>query len=54
VGAEIDEMVDCILNDKPVVTDVYQGAQTVATCLAAVESARTGQTVRIADLLAHD
>lgn len=51
VGAEIDEMVDCILNDKPVVTDVYQGAQTVATCLAAVESARTGQTVKIDDLL---
>jgi len=50
VSAEIDEMVDCILNDKPVVTDVYEGAKTVAACLAAVESARTGKTVRVADL----
>jgi len=54
VGAEIDEMVDCILNDKPVETDVYEGARTVATCLAAVESARTGRTVRVDDLLARD
>ncbi len=51
VAAEINEMVDCILNDKPVVTDVYEGAKTVATCLAAVESARSGRTVRIQDLL---
>jgi len=51
VGAEIAEFVDCIVNDQPVVTDVYQGAKTVATCVAAAESAKTGAPVRIGDLL---
>lgn len=47
VGAEIDEFVGCVLDDKPVVTDVYQGAKTVAACVAAVESARTGSAVKV-------
>lgn len=51
VSAEINELVDCILNDKPVVTNVYEGAKTVATCMAVVESARSGESVRVGDLL---
>jgi UDP-N-acetylglucosamine 3-dehydrogenase len=51
VSAEINELVDCILNDKPVATNVYEGAKTVATCMAVVESARTGKSVRPGDLL---
>ena len=51
VAAEIADLVDCIINDKPVVTNVYEGAKTVATCIAAVESARTGGSVSVRDLL---
>lgn len=51
VAAEINELVECILHDKPVTTDVYEGLKTVATCRAAVESARTGKPVRVEDLL---
>lgn len=51
VGAEIREFVDCIRNDKPVVTTVDEGVKTVATCIAVAESARTGRAVRVKDLL---
>ena len=52
VTAEIKEFVDCIVNGKPVLTDVYEGAKTVATAMAAVESAkRGGQPVKVAELL---
>jgi len=47
VAAEIEEMVDAILNDKPPVTDVYEGARTVAACVAAVESAKSGKPVKV-------
>lgn len=47
VSAEVDEFVDCILNDKPILTDVREGARTVAACVAAVKSVKTGQPVRI-------
>ena len=47
VIAEIDEFVDCILHDKPVVTDVYQGARTVAACTAVVASARSGKPEKV-------
>jgi UDP-N-acetylglucosamine 3-dehydrogenase len=47
VSDEIAEFVDCILNDKPVLTNEIEGAKTVATCLAAVESAKTGRPVKI-------
>ena len=45
--AEIQEFIDIIENDKPVRTDGNQGASTVAACLAAVESAKTGKAVSI-------
>lgn len=51
VGAEINEFIDCIVNDRPVVTGVMEGLKTVATCVALVESARTGRPVRVEDLL---
>lgn len=47
VGEEIKELVNCILEDKPVVTDAKEGARTVATCLAAIKSAKTGKPVKV-------
>jgi len=51
VGAEINEFVDAIVNNRPVVTNVMEGVKTVATCIAIAESARTGKPVRLKDLL---
>ena len=42
VGAEIRDMAISILNDTPLECDVYQGANTVAVGIAAVESAAKG------------
>ncbi|PIY46932.1 MAG: hypothetical protein COZ05_05560 [Armatimonadetes bacterium CG_4_10_14_3_um_filter_59_10] len=47
VAAEIAEFVDCILNDRPVPTNEIQGARTVATALAAAQSAREGRPVQV-------
>ena len=47
VQAEVDEFVRCIVNDAPVETDAWQGVRTVAACLAAVESSKTGLPVKI-------
>lgn len=35
--SEMNEFIDIVLKDKPVLTDGAQGAATVAACLAAVE-----------------
>lgn len=45
--AEINELVNCILEDKLVVMDGREGARTVATCLAAIESTKTGKPVKV-------
>ncbi|MGI6355396.1 MAG: Gfo/Idh/MocA family protein [Lentisphaeria bacterium] len=51
VSAEIVDFVDCILNDKPVATNVYEGAKTVAAALAAVKSAKQGgKPVKVAEM----
>ncbi len=51
VSAEIAEFVDCIINNKPVLTSVYEGAKTVATALAAAKSAALGgQPVKVEDM----
>ncbi|NLG14308.1 MAG: Gfo/Idh/MocA family oxidoreductase [Lentisphaerae bacterium] len=42
VSAEINDFLDCIVNDKPVATSVYEGARTVAAALAAAKSASLG------------
>ena len=47
VSSEINELIDCIVNDKPVVTDAREGARTIATCRAAVESSETGMPVKV-------
>ncbi len=45
-GKEFAVFADCILNNKPVLTDAREGAKTVAVCLAIVESAKTGKPVQ--------
>lgn len=47
VASEIEELIDCILGDKPVPTDGREGAATVAVGAAIVESAATGEKIRI-------
>lgn len=47
VRAEINELLDIIRNDRPVKMDVREGAKTVATCIAAVQSAATGRPVKL-------
>ncbi len=44
---EIAALTDCIVNDKPVATDAFEGACTVAAALAAVKSAKSGQVEKI-------
>jgi len=47
VSAEINQLVECILEGKPLPTDGREGARTVAACRAAVESAGTGKPVAV-------
>ncbi|MDH7569246.1 MAG: Gfo/Idh/MocA family oxidoreductase [Armatimonadota bacterium] len=47
VAAEINELVECILDGKPLATDGREGARTIAACRAAVESAATGKPVAV-------
>ena len=42
---ELEEFVDCIVNDKPVAMSALEGAKTVIAALAAVESTKTGKAV---------
>ena len=42
VTAELADFMDAIINEKPVLTNVYEGARTVAAATAASESAREG------------
>lgn len=44
---ELEEFVDCILNDKPVKTTAVEGAKTVLVALAGVESTKTGVPTKI-------
>ena len=45
-AGELDEFVDCIVNDKPIRTTALEGAKTVIASLAAVKSSKTGMPVR--------
>jgi predicted dehydrogenase len=47
VAREIEELVEDMRAGRPVRTDVREGARTVATCVAIVESARLGEPVRV-------
>ena len=46
-AAELAEFVDIILNDKPVSVTAREGADTVAVCVAAIESSMTGKPVNV-------
>ncbi len=46
VQAELEEFCDCLINDKPIVTNSVEGANTVALCTAIVESSKTGKPVK--------
>ncbi len=46
MASEIEDMCNIILGDLPVDVDAVEGANTVALCLAAVESSATGVTVK--------
>jgi len=43
---EFKEFFDCIVNDKPIATTVKEGANTIAACLAIMDSANGGQLVQ--------
>ncbi len=45
VGSEYDVFAEHILNDTPVEMSAYEGSKTIATCLAIVESAKSGKPV---------
>ncbi len=47
VSAEINELVACVVEGRPLATDGREGARTVAACRAAVESAATGKPVAV-------
>ena len=47
VAHEVAELVAALDAGRPVATDALEGARTVATCVAAVESAATGEPVRV-------
>ena len=47
VRAEVDEIVDCIRGRKQLLMDAREGARTVASCLAAVESAKSGKAEKV-------
>jgi len=47
IKGEVDTFVDCVINEKPVELDGREGARTVATCIAAIESARKGKPVQV-------
>jgi len=42
---EFKVFADALLNDTEIETDVYEGAKTVAACLAIIESSKTGKVV---------
>ena len=44
---ELESFAQCIINDEPVPTTSYEGECTVAVCVSAMESARTGKIVEI-------
>jgi len=47
VGAEIDQFVEALINNKPSPVSSKEGANTVAVCCATVQSATEGKTLQI-------
>ena len=46
----IDNLVDCILDGTPVLSDILDGARSIAVALAIEESAATGESVAVPEL----
>lgn len=44
-AAEVDSVVDSLLDDTPLFCDVHEGARSAIACLKAVEAAETGNTL---------
>ena len=43
--AEFKEFADCLVNDTPIATTVYEGAKTIVACLSIVEASNTGKII---------
>lgn len=43
----VQEIEDCILNDKPVLVNEVEGAKCIATCAACWESIKTGRPAQV-------
>ena len=43
----VQEIEDCILNDKPVLVNEVEGAKCIATCAACWESIKTGRPAKV-------
>lgn len=46
-AAEVDSVVDSLLEDAPLFCDVHEGARSAIACLKAVEAAETGKTLKV-------
>ena len=47
ISGEIDEFIDCIIKDKPVVMDAKEGTKTVAACIATINSVKEGKPLKV-------
>ncbi len=47
IGNEIEHFVDCVLNDTTPLIDGVDGAKTIATCWAVIDSLATGQPQKV-------
>ena len=46
-AAEVDSVVDSLLDETPLFCDVHEGARSAIACLMAVEAAETGKTLQV-------
>ena len=46
-AAEVDTVVDSLLDDTPLFCDVHEGARSAIACLKAIEAAETGETLQV-------
>jgi predicted dehydrogenase len=47
IAAQVDHVLDCIVNGTKPLVDVYEGANSVSACIAAIASYRSGQPIPI-------
>ncbi|MDE2817032.1 MAG: Gfo/Idh/MocA family oxidoreductase [Chloroflexota bacterium] len=46
-AAEVDSVVDSLLDETPLFCDVHEGARSAIACLMAIEAAKTGKTLAV-------